>query len=97
MVFVVAIVFLLVLNINKTYKAKVNSEAIEVKDFIENIELLEPQELYCDGNIGALTIPAILLEEAPIKEDVELRVLSQAIGHFQNTSLYNRECGLGLT
>ena len=44
--------------------------------------------------IGKLTIPDILLKEAPIKEGTELSILSEAIGHFKSTSIYSGNVGL---
>ena len=44
--------------------------------------------------IGKLTIPDILLKEAPIKEGTELSILSEAIGHFKSTSIYSGHVGL---
>ena len=44
--------------------------------------------------IGYLTIPDILLENAPIQEGTELTTLSQAIGHFTSTSMYQGNVGL---
>ena len=44
--------------------------------------------------IGKLTIPDILLKNAPIKEGTELSILSEAIGHFKSTSIYSGNVGL---
>ena len=47
-----------------------------------------------DDEIGTLTIPDILLDNAPIRESVELSTLSQTIGHFPSTSIYEGNVGL---
>lgn len=58
------------------------------EDVIEQIVILN------DDEIGVLTIPDILLENAPVKESTELSTLATAIGHFTNTSIYNGNVGL---
>ena len=54
----------------------------------------EQKEIKHNDSIGTLTIPDILLDNAPIKESVELSTLSEAIGHFTSTSLYSGNVGL---
>lgn len=61
---------------------------------IEELEEIQQKEIIYDDSIGTLTIPDILLENAPIKESTELSTLSSAIGHFTNTSLYSGNVGL---
>lgn len=61
---------------------------------IKDLEPLEQKKINYDDSIGTLTIPDILLDNAPIKESVELSTLSEAIGHFTNTSLYSGNVGL---
>ena len=61
---------------------------------IKDLEPLEQKEINYDDSIGTLTIPDILLDNAPIKESVELSTLSEAIVHFTNTSLYSGNVGL---
>lgn len=51
-------------------------------------------EIEKDDNIGTLTIPKILLINAPIREGTDLSILSNAIGHFFSTSIYNGNVGL---
>lgn len=41
-----------------------------------------------------MTIPDILLDNAPIRESVELSTLSETIGHFPSTSIYEGNVGL---
>lgn len=71
-------------------------ETIVVGDNKEIQELgkLEQKEIKHNDSIGTLTIPDILLDNAPIKESVELSTLSEAIGHFTSTSLYSGNVGL---
>ncbi len=61
---------------------------------IEGIEPLEQKIIAYEDSIGTLTIPDILLENAPIKESTELQTLFSAIGHFTSTSLYSGNVGL---
>lgn len=61
---------------------------------IKNLESSEQKEIVYEDSIGTLTIPDILLDNAPIKEGTELSILSSAIGHFTNTSLYSGNVGL---
>ncbi len=58
------------------------------EDVVEQIIILN------DDEIGVLTIPDILLENAPVKESTELSTLATAIGHFTNTNIYNGNVGL---
>ena len=80
------------------YKANKNAENIEIGDNIEledtPLEEIEQDIIHYDDEIGTLTIPDILLENAPIRESVELSTLSQTIGHFPSTSIYNGNVGL---
>ena len=61
---------------------------------IQDLEPIEQKEIKYDDSIGTLTIPDILLDNIPIKESVELSTLSEAVGHFPNTSLYTGNVGL---
>lgn len=61
---------------------------------IKDLEPIEQKKISYDDSIGTLTIPDILLDNAPIKESVELSTLSEAIGHFTSTSLYGGNVGL---
>ena len=80
------------------YKANKNAENIEIGDNIEledtPLENVEQDIIHYDDEIGTLTIPDILLENAPIRESVELSTLSQTIGHFPSTSIYDGNVGL---
>lgn len=83
----------------KVYMANKRAEDIIVGDNkkIENnneIEPLSQTKIEYDDSIGTLTIPSILLENAPILESTELSTLSKGIGHFTNTNLYNGNIGL---
>lgn len=79
-------------------KANKNAESIEIGDNtnLEDtpIENIEQDIIHYDDEIGTLTIPDILLENAPIRESVESSTLSQTIGHFTSTSIYEGNVGL---
>lgn len=79
-------------------KANKNAESIKIGDNtnLEDtpIENIEQDIIHYDDEIGTLTIPDILLENAPIRESVELSTLSQTIGHFTSTSIYEGNVGL---
>lgn len=61
----------------------------------ENIgsEIIQ-EEIIDSSKIGTLTIPKINLYDVDICESVELETLSYAIGHFENTSIYEGNIGL---
>ena len=79
-------------------KANKNAESIEIgdnKDLEDTpLENIEQDIIHYDDEIGTLTIPDILLDNAPIRESVELSTLSQTIGHFPATSIYEGNVGL---
>ena len=79
-------------------KANKNAESIEIGDNknLEDtpLENIEQDIIHYDDEIGTLTIPDILLDNAPIRESVELSTLSQTIGHFPSTSIYEGNVGL---
>ena len=52
------------------------------------------EEIIDSSKIGTLTIPKINLHDIDICESVELETLSYAIGHFENTSIYEGNIGL---
>ena len=80
------------------YKANKDAEQIEIGDNTDidetPMENIEQDIIHYDDEIGTLTIPDILLENAPIRESVELSTLSQTIGHFPSTSVYAGNVGL---
>lgn len=80
------------------YKANKNAESIVVgnNENLEDttLEKIEQDIIHYDNEIGTLTIPDILLENAPIRESVELSTLAETIGHFPSTSLYEGNVGL---
>lgn len=80
------------------YKANKEAENIVVGDNTDldetPLENIEQDIIHYDDEIGTLTIPDILLENAPIRESVELSTLSETIGHFPTTSLYSGNVGL---
>lgn len=79
-------------------QANKRAEDIEIGDNIDigetTLETIEQDTIHFDDEIGTLTIPDILLEDAPIRESVELDTLSQSIGHFPSTSIYSGNVGL---
>jgi len=79
-------------------KANKNAERIEIGDNTDledtPLENIEQDIIHYDDEIGTLTIPDILLDNAPIRESVELSTLSQTIGHFPSTSIYEGNVGL---
>lgn len=79
-------------------KANKNAESIEIgdnKDLEDTpLESIEQDIIHYDDEIGTLTIPDILLDNAPIRESIELSTLSQTIGHFPSTSIYEGNVGL---
>lgn len=79
-------------------KANKNAESIEIGDNTDledtPLENVEQDIIHYDDEIGTLTIPDILLDNAPIRESVELSTLSQTIGHFPSTSIYEGNVGL---
>lgn len=80
------------------YKANKDAEQIKIGDNTDidetPMENIEQDIIHYDDEIGTLTIPDILLENAPIRESVELSTLSQTIGHFPSTSVYAGNVGL---
>lgn len=79
-------------------KANKNAESIEIGDNTDleetPLENIEQDIIHYDDEIGTLTIPDILLDNAPVRESVELSTLSQTIGHFPSTAIYNGNVGL---
>ena len=85
--------------INKFKVFSANKKAEETivvgdNEEIKDLEPLEQKEIVYEDSIGTLTIPDILLDNAPIKEGTELSTLSSAIGHFTSKSLYAGNVGL---
>lgn len=80
------------------YKANKDAESIQIGDNSDlddtPLENIEQDIIHYDDEIGTLTIPDILLDNAPIRESVELSTLSETIGHFHSTSIYEGNVGL---
>ena len=80
------------------YKANKQADSIVVgdNDDLEDtpLENIEQDIIHYDNEIGTLTIPDILLDNVPIRESVELSTLSETIGHFPSTSIYEGNVGL---
>lgn len=81
-------VTLFILHQVRLYNAHKKSEDIVIGD---NTEVSKDNQLVIteDNNIGTLTIPAILLENAPINEGIETSTLSHSIGHFPFSAIYD--------
>ena len=79
-------------------KANKNAESIEIGDNTDledtPLENIEQDMIHYDDEIGTLTITDMLLDNAPIRDSVELSTLSQTIGHFPSTSIYEGNVGL---
>ena len=79
-------------------KANKDADNIQVGDNTDledtPLENIKQDIIHYDDEIGTLTIPDILLDNAPIRESVELSTLSQTIGHFLSTSIYEGNVGL---
>lgn len=96
---VIITILLSIFLVNKFKVFQANKKAEETiivgdNDKIEELEELSQKEIQVDDSIGTLTIPDILLDNAPIKEGIELDTLSTAIGHFTNTGIYGGNVGL---
>lgn len=96
-------IFMIILSIFAIYKYQIYKANQEADDIVigDNEDLEETDKDNIDKSIineadviGKLTIPDILLKDAPIKEGTELTILSDAIGHFTSTSIYNGNVGL---
>ena len=76
-------------------KLSTNISEIKVMEEENNTaDILKLENVDNNNIIGYLTIPDILLESAPIKEDTNLTILEQAIGHFTSTNIYEGNVGL---
>lgn len=79
-------------------KANKDADNIQVGDNTDledtPLEDIEQDIIHYDDEIGTLTIPDILLDNAPIRESVELSTLKETIGHFPSTSIYEGNVGL---
>lgn len=98
-ILVILTIILSIFIINKFKVFSANKKAEETivvgdNEEIKEIEPLEQKEIVYEDSIGTLTIPDILLDNAPIKEGTELSTLSVAIGHFTSTGLYAGNVGL---
>lgn len=80
------------------YKANKDAESIQIGDNLDlddtPLENIKQDIIHYDDEIGTLTIPDILLDNAPIREGVELSTLSETIVHFPSTSIYEGNVGL---
>lgn len=94
-ILIIAILFFI--NLYSVNKANKEAERIEIGDNMNiedtTFETIEQDIIHYDDEIGTLTIPDILLDNAPIRESVELSTLSETIGHFPSTSIYEGNVG----
>ena len=92
---IVIISVTLMFNLVKICKRKAKINKIEVSDIINDKYVeIEQEEIFDSSKIGTLTIPKLDLFDVEICESVELETLSYAIGHFENTSIYEGNVGL---
>ena len=99
---IILVILTIIMSVFLIYKLKVFStnkkaeETIIIGDNIgiKDLEPIEQEEIVYEDTIGTLTIPDILLDNAPIKEGTTMSILSSAIGHFTSTSLYAGNVGL---
>lgn len=92
-IIIILIVFISIVIVNKNKLDKI--EGISVEDNInDNDKDIEQEEITDNSIIGALTIPKINLVDVKICEGVELEVLSNSIGHFESTNIYEGNVGL---
>lgn len=105
--FIIAIILIAVITLSGVIffatkypyiKANKDADNIQVGDNTDledtPIEDIKQDIIHYDDEIGTLTIPDILLDNAPIRESVELSTLAQTIGHFPSTSIYEGNVGL---
>lgn len=95
-------ILMIILSIFVIYKFQIHKANEDVEDIVigDNENIVETSinninEAKINENdiIGKLTIPDILLKDAPIKEGTEPTILKNAIGHFTNTSIYSGNVG----
>ena len=105
--FIIAIILIAVITLSGVIffilkypyiKANKDADNIQVGDNTDledtPLENIEQDIIHYDDEIGTLTIPDILLDNAPIRESVELSTLKETIGHFPSTSIYEGNVGL---
>lgn len=93
---VIVLIFICIFTKYITNKKKLsNVDNVVVEDNLnDNNKNIEQEEIIDNSIIGTLTIPKINLANITICESVELETLSKAIGHFENTNIYNGNVGL---
>ena len=89
-VLILFIIFISLLFVNNKFKSKIQNPGINVDVINEKgkEEIISKTEDKKDKVISnsSITIPAIFLNDAPIKEGIEQEVLNEYIGHFPTTS-----------
>ena len=81
---VIILGIVLLLNYNKNNKVKENDNS----EISQNVNDNEDTKKYEIKDLGTIECEKIELN-APIKETIELDILSTAVGHFEDTALYN--------
>ena len=97
-VLILFIIFISLLFVNNKFKSKIQNPGINVDVINEKgkEEIISKTEDKKDKVISnsSITIPAIFLNDAPIKEGIEQEVLNEYIGHFPTTSNLDGNVGL---
>ena len=97
-VLILFIIFISLLFVNNKFKSKIQNPGINVDVINEKgkEEIISKTEDKKDKVISnsSITIPAIFLNDAPIKEGIEQGVLNEYIGHFPTTSNLDGNVGL---
>lgn len=97
-IIILLLLFIVGVSCIAIYRVQVN----KIEDKMNNVKIYDIEAgeqstitlIEENTNIGTLTIPAILLEAAPVNEGIDLGTLENSIGHFTNTSIYYGNVGL---
>lgn len=105
--FIIAIILIAIITLSGVIFFALKYPYIKANKDVDNIQVgdntdledtpledIEQDIIHYDDEIGTLTIPDILLDNAPIRESVELTTLKETIGHFPSTSIYEGNVGL---
>lgn len=89
-IIILSILSILILGIMLIINNNKNNETVESSDYETNkiVDNNEETKKYEIKDLGTIECEKIELK-APIKETVELDVLSTAVGHFEDTPIYN--------
>lgn len=75
-------------NDNSNWFSNNKNNQIKDSETVNNVSVVEETKTYEIKDLGTVECEKIELN-APIKETIELDVLSTAVGHFEDTALYN--------